>query len=77
MRKIDVVRLLTKTARAHAPKLSWRTDHSIAEIIHAEVLPDARFIAGSLPREVIPEVIETFVEVLLGEIERHRRSKRT
>lgn len=36
MRQIEVVRLLTKTARAHAPKLSWRTDRSIAETIHAE-----------------------------------------
>jgi hypothetical protein len=76
-RKIDTVRLLTKTARAHAPKLAWRADDSIAEVIKTEVLPDARFISGSLPPDDIPKVIDKFIEVLWGEIERHRRKRRT
>lgn len=76
-RKIDIVRLLTKTARAHAPKLAWRADDSIAEMIKIEVLPDARFIAGSLPPHDIQKVIDKFIEVLWEEIARHRRARRT
>jgi hypothetical protein len=76
-RKIDTVRLLSKTARAHAPKLAWRADDSIAEVIKTEVLPDVRFISGSLPPDDIPKVIDKFIEVLWGEIERHRRARRT
>jgi hypothetical protein len=76
-RKIETVRLLTKTARAHAPKLAWRTDDSISDFIETEALPDARFIAASLPPADRATVLDRFVEVLWGEIERHRRTRRT
>jgi hypothetical protein len=75
-RKIDTVRLLTKTARAHAPKLEWRNDDSIAEFIDTQAMPDATFIAASLPPADRVRVLEKFVEVLWDQIEIHRQNRR-
>ena len=76
-RKIDTGRLLAKTARAHAPKLAWRADDSIAEVIKTEALPDARFIAASLPPADRAIVLDRFVDVLWDHIHLHRRNRRT
>jgi hypothetical protein len=75
-RKIDTVRLLTKTARANAPKLEWRNDDSIAEFIDTQAMPDATFIAASLPPADRARVLEKFVEVLWDQIEFHRQNRR-
>jgi hypothetical protein len=68
IRKVGIARALAKIARSHAPKLSWRTDTEIEKFIEAEALPDARFVAGSLPPADRTKVLDQFVVVLRDEI---------
>jgi len=72
----EVARLLTKTARNHAPRLSWRRDAAIAEVIEREVLPDARFVAAALPVDIRAKVLAKFTEVLWEEIALVRQNRR-
>jgi hypothetical protein len=69
--------LLSGAARHHAPKLAWRTtDEEISDLIRTEVLPDARFVAASLPPELMKKVLDRFVEVLWEEIRFQRQFRR-
>lgn len=74
LRKHDIVRMLAKTAREHAPRLHWRRDDAISECIQIEILPDARFVASSLAAADVPKVLDRFVEVLWDEIDRQRKN---
>jgi hypothetical protein len=76
-KKHEIGRLLAKTARHHAPRLSRYRDDAVAGVMEREVLPDARFIAGSLPLDVRSGVLAKFTEVLWDEIKHSRRFTKT
>jgi hypothetical protein len=75
--EVEVARLLAKTARVHAPKLAWRSDDEVSELIKTEVARDAAWIASALPPDAVTRVVEKFLDVLWDEIDRCRRNRIT
>ena len=69
----EIVRLLMKTAKYHAPRLSRRRDSLISEAMEYELLPAARLIAKPLPPDARSRVMAKFTDVVWDEIKQNRR----
>jgi hypothetical protein len=69
----EIVRLLMKTAKYHAPRLSRRRDSLISEAMEFELLPAARLIAKPLPPDARSRVLAKFTDVIWDEIKQNRR----
>jgi hypothetical protein len=72
----EIFRLLMKTAKAAGPRLSSYRDDAIARVMEREVLPDACFIAKSLPPEVRSRVLDRFTAALRVEISLIKKNRR-